>query len=371
MESSLPKKLADFLGALPQAPKILIPFLLLLLIGYLDHATGEEIGFSLFYLIPVAFSAWFLGAGYGFAFSCLCSLAAYIDIVLDETKFTHPAIPFWNAFLIHLGALIVVAYLLSRLRFVLAYERKTRINAANNSQLKSMMVAMVSHEFGNALAQIGPAVFLLREGEGGSVPQQREMLYTVLNKVQQNLKAIVGNFLNLSRLESGNFVAPDKEVDLAALTVNSLEIFSILINERGIRVNFDHPSQIPSVTGDPEALTLVLHNLIGNAVKYTPPGGSVTIKIVPPQGSGGRLLVSIEDTGIGVPKEDAERIFSGFYRSKESSKMAKGIGVGLKVSREIIERHGGELKTEALPEKGSRFYFSLPCSALSNKSRRG
>jgi len=360
-----PTKFIDIFDALPVARKALISLIIVCLIGYLDHVTGEEIGFSIFYIIPVALASWFISAKYGIVISILSSLVSYMDIVLDETRFSHPAIPFWNAFIIHIGMLIMVSHLLARLRSVLEYERKTRSDATDNSQLKSKMVALVSHEFANALAQIGPAVFLLREGEGETVPEDREKLYKVLDIVQRNIKIITSNFLNLSRLESGNFVIPDKKIDIVGLAVNSLEIFSILISEKKIRVNFDHPSQLPPVTGDPEAIGLVLHNLIGNAVKYTPTNGMVTVKIVPLSGSGGRVLVSVEDTGIGVPKEDSERIFSGFYRSQESAKFAKGIGVGLKLSREIIERHSGELKMEALPIKGSRFCFSLPCERQS------
>jgi len=130
--------------------------------------------------------------------------------------------------------------------------------------------------------------------------------------------------------------------------------------EKGIRVIQDFPPDIVPLQADPEALALVVSNLIGNALKYTPARGRVTVRVRLQGSLPKQAEISVEDTGIGIRPSEIEAIFSGYYRAQEGREVAKGFGVGLKVSRDVIERHGSRLEVESVPGKGSRFFFVLP-----------
>lgn len=120
----------------------------------------------------------------------------------------------------------------------------------------------------------------------------------------------------------------------------------------------DFPLTVIPVFGDPEAIALAVTNLLGNAVKYTPAGGRVTARIE--ARGGGAVEFSVVDTGIGIGPEDLPAVTSGFYRAEAGKKAAGGYGIGLKVTRELLEAHGAALQAESSPGKGSRFYFALP-----------
>jgi two-component system phosphate regulon sensor histidine kinase PhoR len=137
----------------------------------------------------------------------------------------------------------------------------------------------------------------------------------------------------------------------------TLLLLQPLIESKKLRLATDFPSTPVPVRADSEALSLIMSNLITNAVKYTPSGGSITIRIaVEPSG----VLFSVADTGIGIAPQDMEKILSGSFRTEESRKVAKGFGIGLMLVRELVERHGSHLKIESAPGRGSRFYFHLP-----------
>jgi len=125
------------------------------------------------------------------------------------------------------------------------------------------------------------------------------------------------------------------------------------------------PEQVPPVIGDPGRLKQVLTNLVGNAIKYTPEGGHVWIRIFPEDG---HLITSVQDTGIGISAHDQKQIFHKFYRVRtEETAHIEGTGLGLSIARSIVERHGGRIWVESEPGKGSTFSFSLPLPADQGK----
>jgi signal transduction histidine kinase len=121
------------------------------------------------------------------------------------------------------------------------------------------------------------------------------------------------------------------------------------------------PADFPLIYVDRARISQVILNIVNNAIKYTPPGGSITIQA---KDEGDHVLVSVHDTGIGIPKKDLENIFSGFYHAGyKLSYEYKGAGLGLALSKGIIESHGGSVWAESEVGKGSTFYFTLPKSA--------
>jgi signal transduction histidine kinase len=220
-------------------------------------------------------------------------------------------------------------------------------------RLKSQLVSGVSHEFNNALSVIHTAHVLLQENDKS--PDDAPW-HEMLEANIRALSAMASNLLNLGRLESGKFKLDQQRVELTPLLKVTLERLAVIGRRKKLEVKLDLPADLPAVAGDPDALPLVIANLLTNAFKYTPEGGSVTLGAT--RASGG-VEVFVQDTGIGVADEDREKIFSGYYRTEQGKKTAKGFGVGLALSRMVLEAHGSDLALESAPGKGSRFSFVL------------
>jgi signal transduction histidine kinase len=226
-------------------------------------------------------------------------------------------------------------------------------------RLKSDLLSMVSHEFNNSLASMGMALLLLREND--EAPDQRRKIYLTLERIHQLLKTAVSNFLNQARMQSGRFQLDIRQIELRRLVAEVLELMRPLAEQKGIDLRLEFPETAFPVTADPDAMILVLSNLIGNAIKYTPGRGRVSVRLTPINGAPlQEVEVSVADTGIGIAAADQDAIFRGFYRTGPSQKMARGYGLGLAVSRQIMESHDSALNVESRPGQGSRFHFRLP-----------
>ncbi len=325
---------------------------LLVLTTLCDYGTGLEYGFGLFYLLPVAIVAWHLGRSAGLAVAVLAALCWGLADLLPrmlagqaEAQF-HKTV--WNA-VIGSGMYAALVLALARLKEALAREREMQ-------RLKSDLLSVVSHEFNNSLTSMGMALILLREGDADQ--EQRRKIYPVLERIHRVLKTTVANFLNQSRMQSGRLQLDIKRVELRRLVAEVLELMRPLADQKDISLRLDFPEAVIPVSADPDSVLLVMSNLIGNAIKYTPKNGRVTVSLKP---SGDESVrVGVEDTGIGIAPEEQEAVFSGFYRTPEGKKQARGYGLGLKVSRQILESHGSSLRLESAPGRGSRFYFDLP-----------
>ena len=223
-------------------------------------------------------------------------------------------------------------------------------------RLKSQLVSGVSHEFNNALAVIHTAHALLKENEpttAASAPWHDMLAANI-----RALSTMATNLLNLGRLEAGKFEVEIERVDASALLRGALNRLEILAARKKLSVKLEAPAAPMPCAGDPDALSLVVANLFTNAVKYTHEGGAVTLgaRELP----GGRVEIYVKDTGIGVAPEDRKKIFDGYFRSEAGKREAKGFGVGLALSRMILEAHGTDLELETELGKGSRFSFGLP-----------
>jgi signal transduction histidine kinase len=229
------------------------------------------------------------------------------------------------------------------------YERERQTN-----RLKSQLVSGVSHEFNNALSVIHTAHVLLMENDKSpdDAPWHEMMEANI-----RALSAMATNLLNLGRLEAGKFDLDMRRVELAPVLESAFERLSVIGKRKKLVLKLEVPPDLPQVLADGDALPLVVANLLTNAFKYTPEGGAVTLGAA--KRSGGTVEVYVQDTGIGIAPEDREKIFSGYYRTEQGKKTAKGFGVGLALSRMILEAHGSELRLDSAPGKGSRFYFPL------------
>jgi signal transduction histidine kinase len=235
-------------------------------------------------------------------------------------------------------------------------------------QLKSQFLSMASHELKTPLTAISGFLQLAlrraRRRLAQGYPEEAEWLRDQKAHVEQlemvngqtfRLARLVDELLDVSRIESGKLELRFAEVDVSALVAEVAKRMQLTTTEHPIKV---HRADSAIVTADPDYIEQVLNNLIGNAIKYSPKGGDVDVSV---RREGDQVIVSVQDRGVGVPKEELDDIFTLFYRSREpSAHKASGMGLGLYISREIVRRHNGRIWAESTPGKGSTFHFSLP-----------
>ena len=220
-------------------------------------------------------------------------------------------------------------------------------------------VANVSHEFKTPLTAIqGFAETLL----GGALEDRanRRRFVEIIREHARRLARLTDDLLKLSRIEAGRLELALRPIRVAALVNGCVETARLKAEPRGLRLSACLPSDLPQVLADGAQLGEVLQNLLDNALQYTPAGGQVEVKV---HSTGREVIFTVEDTGIGIPESDLERIFERFYRVDAArSREAGGTGLGLSIARHIVEAHGGKIWVESAVGSGSRFHFSIPAA---------
>jgi len=231
------------------------------------------------------------------------------------------------------------------------------IKVAN--RVRANFVSMVSHELRTPLNSVHGFVDLLIQGYMGALnEEQLKYLGYVQDGVQQ-LVSTVEDILLLTRSDSGQFEMKREEVDFELLSRQVVTGLQPQARKAGVTINEEIPTPSPILYIDPHRMKQVLNNLLINAIKFTPPEGSVTIRV---RTYNERFVrISVSDTGYGIPIEDRPHIFERFYQSNhdQQSKMG-GYGLGLSIAKLIIEQHGGEISFESVLDKGTTFYFTVP-----------
>lgn len=231
--------------------------------------------------------------------------------------------------------------------------------AAKLSEVESMrrrLIADVSHELRTPLTSIQGSLEGLIDGV---LPASAET-YAQIDAEAQRLKRLVDDLQELSRVEAQAFELQRQPVDLSSLFRSVLKRLAPMAASRRVRLEAQPLADLPALMGDEDRLLQVLSNLTGNALQYTPEGGSVTLSALK---VGSEIHVAVRDTGIGIAPEHLPRIFDRFYRiDKSRSRLAGGgSGIGLTIARALVEAHGGRLWAESPGEgQGSTFVFSLP-----------
>jgi signal transduction histidine kinase len=225
------------------------------------------------------------------------------------------------------------------------------------SRLKSDFVANVSHELKTPLALIRLFAETL---ELGRVPteEKKGQYYRIINKESRRLTQLINNILDFSRIEAGRKEYRLRRGDVAAVVRDVVEAYRFPIEHLGFVLDVDVAEDLPEIDLDPEAISQALINLLNNAIKYSPEKGSVRVSA---RREGDRVLVSVADRGIGIPRAEHRRIFEKFYRVESSLvHTTKGSGLGLALVQHITEAHGGRVELASAPGEGSTFTLSLP-----------
>ncbi|MGQ9516781.1 MAG: ATP-binding response regulator [Anaerolineae bacterium] len=225
-------------------------------------------------------------------------------------------------------------------------------------RLKTEFISMVSHELRTPLTNIqGYVELLLDETDGPITDTQREYLEIVLDNCKR-LIAIANDLLDISRIEAGNLRLSKTRLRLQELVEEAVRSWYPQFQAKNLQLSLDLTPQPLWIWADWERMLQVLNNLLSNACKYTPAGGSVTVRVYP---SNDKALVEVIDTGIGIPEQDLERIFEKFYRAESSRQEATyGTGLGLPIAKSLVELHDGSISVTSKLSQGSTFTVQLP-----------
>ncbi len=221
-------------------------------------------------------------------------------------------------------------------------------------RMKNDLVNTISHDLRSPLTAVLGYTELI-ERVGPLNEQQRIFLGRIRTSVE-NITALVNDLLDLNRLEAG-FDTRRERVHLDALLAYSLDMLRPLIDQKELQLEVNITPQLPVMRGNPLRLRQVLENLIGNAIKYTPPKGRIEISLYPQDS---QIIFKISDTGPGIPPEEQSRIFEKFYRASNVSAESTGFGLGLAIVKSIVENHQGRVWVESTLGKGTTFYVVFP-----------
>jgi signal transduction histidine kinase len=215
-------------------------------------------------------------------------------------------------------------------------------------------LANVSHELKTPLTSIQGFAQAILDGAAGDPTRAARVIYDEAG----HMRRIVEDLLDLARIESGQIVMQRQHVDLAAVLHTVAERLSLRAAETQVALTTEIAA-LPRLTGDGDRLAQVFSNLVDNALTHTPPGGQVMIQATQ---ADGMAQVAVSDTGPGIPEDDLSRVFERFYQVDKSRARGgrQGAGLGLAISKEIVEAHGGRLRAESVKGQGATFRVWLP-----------
>ena len=232
-------------------------------------------------------------------------------------------------------------------------------------RLKSEFVATVSHELRTPMTSIRGYTDVLLMGAAGALNENQTHFLNIIKNNTERLNILVNDLLDVSRIESGRVTLSPQALDLREVAEDVIEEVLRRSQEENkpMALSLDAPRKLPPVYGDLERVRQVLSNLVFNSYHYTPENGTITVHIRPMNGNSNQIQVDVEDNGVGIAREDQERIFERFYRGEHPLVLATpGTGLGLSIVKQIVEMHKGQIWMESsgLPGEGSTFSFTLP-----------
>lgn len=226
-------------------------------------------------------------------------------------------------------------------------------------EIMAQFVSNISHELRTPITCIKGYVETLLEGALNDEQTARRFL-GIINEETNRLHRLVNDLLDLSMMESRRVQMHREIMEIGKLVEDAADFLRDSAEKKSITMTAEVPKNLPEVFADEDRLQQVLINIIGNAIKYTTEGGAIHIAAREDNGS---IIVSVADTGVGIPPQDLPQIFERFYRvDKGRATDTGGRGLGLAIAKQIIEAHGGTIWAESQPQKGSTFSFSIPVS---------
>jgi signal transduction histidine kinase len=239
-------------------------------------------------------------------------------------------------------------------------EENRRVREVN--QLKSEFVSLVSHELRTPLTAISGYLDLLLEGQGGQPTAKQRELLGIVQRNAERLVKLIDDLLDLSHIESGKVELRTTAVDVVGLIAEVVKLLQPQLEAKGQWLFFDQAQILPTVLGDVERIRQILINLLSNAHKYTPQGGHIWLTASAEEGW---VRIDVRDDGIGLGPDEQAHLFDRFFRARRpATQGVEGSGLGLPITRLLVEMHGGRITVTSVPGEGSTFSFTLPVAGM-------
>lgn len=229
---------------------------------------------------------------------------------------------------------------------------------------KDEFVSMASHQLRTPLTSIKGYLSMVLEGDAGELNREQRKLLQEAFTSSERMVRLIGDFLNVSRLQNGKFMIDrSMPVNLADVVEQEIDNVDEIASSRGIGIAYHKPKGFPVLYLDEEKIRQVIMNYLDNAVYYSPESKVITVRLYK---SDGAVVLEVVDRGMGVPKNVQKRLFTKFFRAENAQKQRPdGTGIGLYLAKMVTTGHGGKVVFESTEGKGSKFGFRLPIKKLS------
>lgn len=220
---------------------------------------------------------------------------------------------------------------------------------------------MLSHELRSPAGAALTAAELLLDGSLGVLNAEQREFVTIIEGSCQQILVQIKDLLDISRLETGKLTLRSRPTDLAQLARRAVMVLTPIAQSQAVTVTCQAGADLPELAVDQDRIGQVLNNLLNNALKFTPPEGTIRVSVDRDPADENWLRVAVQDTGRGIPPEHLPRLFERLYQvSRDDSQEKGGLGLGLSLCRDLIGLHGGRIGVDSEPEQGSTFWFLLP-----------
>lgn len=226
-------------------------------------------------------------------------------------------------------------------------------------RMKTEFVSLAAHQMRTPLSSIKWSLQMMLDGDMGEMTVQQKESISRMRESNERLIVLINDLLNVTRIEAGRYLYQPSFVQIEDLIEAQIDMYKGDAERRGVSLTFVRPkTKCPKALVDAEKMGIVIQNLVDNALHYTPKGGEVTVSVTHDTKE---LQVQVADTGLGIPKKEQAKIFERFFRASNVRAVhTEGSGLGLYITKHIVEIHGGKIWFESVESKGTTFIFTLP-----------
>ena len=223
---------------------------------------------------------------------------------------------------------------------------------------RDQVLGVVSHDLRNPLSAIAMCASVLRDGAADGADDREHLVTTIIQSTEW-MNRLIQDLLDVASIEAGKLSLERKREPASSLVTKALRMFEVEATGRHVQLVADAPPELPTLVVDASRIVQVLGNVLRNALKFTPDGGRITVRV---GARAGNIVFSVTDSGPGIPLADQPRVFDRYWQARRTANK-RGTGLGLSIAKGIVEAHGGRMWLESTPGRGSSFFFSIPAQA--------